>query len=579
MFSPSTSRNVSAARPPSEPGPLGGVAQLGARPAPWRPRRRGPSAARSSRARRAAARDRGHVVDGPRERLLVGLRRLREAADLAHVLQRRRLDLVVGRRRLEVVEGADVPAHGCRVGDGAARARSRVPARCALPSAPSSSPRPPRPSPSSRAPRGRRRDHGARERRQALRARREERRAAWRCCAAARTVARRPRRPLRQQDLPRPQARAPATRVRAAASARSTRRLPRPAPGEQPGAVVLPQQTLKRGPQLREDARRRRARDDRPAARRARRSPTARSRPSSSTRATRPPRRTTCSRRSSARSPAAAPDDPLAPADLDRGRLADRAAARLRRRQRADARLGLLRRRLRPVRPADDLRRLRRGRDRRRADLGQGRQGRHGRHLLLRASPSSSPPAPGRRTSRRSRRCRSPTTSTPAPASRAASSTTGFALVLDQRAHGRRAARARRAASPGAQGARRRPGDDALHAPTRSCACRPRTRSAQIEAQPVPRRRRSSTTARPARGWSTIKVPTFLVGQFQDEQTGGHFPRAWRALKNNPKRLALAAERRPRRLARARARSPAGPSSSKLYVADEIPVVPPPSSA
>ena len=51
------------------------------------------------------------LVDRAVERLLVGLRRLREAADLADVLQRGGADLVLGRRRLEVVERADVAAH------------------------------------------------------------------------------------------------------------------------------------------------------------------------------------------------------------------------------------------------------------------------------------------------------------------------------------------------------------------------------------------------------------------------------------------------------------------------------------
>ena len=45
------------------------------------------------------------------ERRLVGLRRLREAADLADVLERGGVDLLLGRRRLEVVEGADVSTH------------------------------------------------------------------------------------------------------------------------------------------------------------------------------------------------------------------------------------------------------------------------------------------------------------------------------------------------------------------------------------------------------------------------------------------------------------------------------------
>ena len=52
------------------------------------------------------------LVDGAGEDGFVGLRRLRRAADLAHVLERRRADLVVRRARLEVVERSDVPAHG-----------------------------------------------------------------------------------------------------------------------------------------------------------------------------------------------------------------------------------------------------------------------------------------------------------------------------------------------------------------------------------------------------------------------------------------------------------------------------------
>ena len=84
---------------------------------------------------------------------------------------------------------------------------------------------------------------------------------------------------------------------------------------------------------------------------------------------------------STARQPGARP---ARARELDRRRLPDRAAARLRRRLRADARQRLLGRRLRPLRPADDLRRLRRRRDGRRPGLGEGRQGRHGRHLVLR---------------------------------------------------------------------------------------------------------------------------------------------------------------------------------------------------
>src|SRR5918911_4752598 len=48
------------------------------------------------------------LFDGAVERRLVGLRRLREAADLADVLKRGRADLVLGRRRLEVEERLNV---------------------------------------------------------------------------------------------------------------------------------------------------------------------------------------------------------------------------------------------------------------------------------------------------------------------------------------------------------------------------------------------------------------------------------------------------------------------------------------
>src|SRR5579863_124292 len=43
---------------------------------------------------------------------LVGLRRLVEAADLAHELQRSGVDFLVGDRRIEVEENFDVAAHG-----------------------------------------------------------------------------------------------------------------------------------------------------------------------------------------------------------------------------------------------------------------------------------------------------------------------------------------------------------------------------------------------------------------------------------------------------------------------------------
>ena len=80
------------------------------------PRSRDPSAARSSRAGRAAAREiRAHLVHRVLERLGVGLRGLREATDLADVLEGRGAHLVLGGGRLEVVEGADVAAHALRL--------------------------------------------------------------------------------------------------------------------------------------------------------------------------------------------------------------------------------------------------------------------------------------------------------------------------------------------------------------------------------------------------------------------------------------------------------------------------------
>src|SRR5262249_5365467 len=51
------------------------------------------------------------LFDGALERVLIRLRRLREPADLADVLQRRAANLFLGRRRLEVVQRADVATH------------------------------------------------------------------------------------------------------------------------------------------------------------------------------------------------------------------------------------------------------------------------------------------------------------------------------------------------------------------------------------------------------------------------------------------------------------------------------------
>ena len=76
-------------------------------------------------------RDLGHFLDGALERGRVRLRGLGEAADLAHILHRRRAHLVLARGGLEVVERSDVSAHAPKVapprrgGKGVARDRTR----------------------------------------------------------------------------------------------------------------------------------------------------------------------------------------------------------------------------------------------------------------------------------------------------------------------------------------------------------------------------------------------------------------------------------------------------------------------
>ena len=70
---------------------------------------------------------RGHLVDGPLERLGVRLRRLREAADLADVLERGCADLVLGGRWIEVMECSDVAAHASRLAAPRPRSPPRVP--------------------------------------------------------------------------------------------------------------------------------------------------------------------------------------------------------------------------------------------------------------------------------------------------------------------------------------------------------------------------------------------------------------------------------------------------------------------
>jgi predicted acyl esterase len=77
----------------------------------------------------------------------------------------------------------------------------------------------------------------------------------------------------------------------------------------------------------------------------------------------------------------------------------------------------------------------------------------------------------------------------------------------------------------------------------------------------------------PARWMSRIRVPTFLVGSFQDEQTSGHFASSLRRLRNNPRTWFT--------LQNGVHADSLGPSSITrwvefldLYVADEVPSVP-----
>ncbi len=71
-----------------------------------------------------------------------------------------------------------------------------------------------------------------------------------------------------------------------------------------------------------------------------------------------------------------------------------------------------------------------------------------------------------------------------------------------------------------------------------------------------------------------IKVPTFLVGQFQDEQTGGHFPESLAALKNNPK-VWISLQNGVHADSLGPATITRWAEFMKLYVGNEIPVVPP----
>ena len=194
---------------------------------------------------------------------------------------------------------------------------------------------------------------------------------------------RRPRRPAGQQDLlpapPGPLHASP--RRHGAATARP------PCRG-QPAALLLQAQAPEGGSQLREGARRHRVGDDGP-----------------STRGEGPRRRPLSHLHRVLGLPGGRPQQPArfrdrgapgrrrrarsARARLVHGRgLADRPAAGLRGGERADARIRLLGRGIRSLRPADHLRRLRRRGSGGGPILGEGRQGGHGRNLVLRHHPA-----------------------------------------------------------------------------------------------------------------------------------------------------------------------------------------------
>ena len=156
------------------------------------------------------------------------------------------------------------------------------------------------------------------------------------------------------------------------------------APGANPPRLVLQAPEAQAGPQLREDARRRRARDDRAPARRqdARR----RSVPDvhrvlrlPDRRAERPASTRWSSQLTAARRPTRSRPRPSTAVGSLIGPLLDFAVVSVQMRG-----SGCSGGAFDLFDLPDHLRRLRRGRDRGRAELGQGRQGRHGRHLVLR---------------------------------------------------------------------------------------------------------------------------------------------------------------------------------------------------
>ena len=200
--------------------------------------------------------------------------------------------------------------------------------------------------------------------------------------------------------------------------------------------------------------------------------------------------------------------------------------------------------------------------------LGQGRQGRHGRHLLLRHHPAlrgrHAAPAPRRDLADVGQR-------RPLHGHRLPGRHLQLRLREDlgEGAHGRREA-----------GARRRPAVGPVLAKQGDKHCianqklRLQTQDALAIQKQNPFRTPSLFSQRAPGPWlKRAKVPVFLIGQFQDEQTGGHFAESLKYLDKNPNVWVT--------LQNGVHADSLGPSTItrwaeflKLYVADEIPVIP-----
>ena len=272
--------------------------------------------------------------------------------------------------------------------------------------------------------------------------------------------------------------------------------------------------------------------------------------------------------------PAARPNDPLAPATSTAVGSLIAPAARLRRRQRADARLGLLGRRLRPLRPA------------RRPTTATTRSRPSPRSPGSRAARSGWPASP----SRASRQLFAAGTRPPHLAAIAPMSVTddlytgtgypggifnsGFAALVDPGAHAttREPAPERRPAlgqeRSSSQGDQHCIANQRLRLQTQDAL------DARLEHNPYRDPSLFDERSPGALGRAASSVPTFLVGQFQDEQTGGHFAESLGRARSNNQHVWLT-------LQNGVHADSLGPSTItrwveflELYVADEVPVDP-----